>query len=183
MTNPNAGTFVCTVGAPFGSIELHGNAEGLTRIRPTLRFAVGDASPAEPLRLWAECLENYLINGLGPTPEQTEALFAAPGFRALTPFARSVLRAVSTVACGQIVTYGDIARAVGAPDAARAVGGALAANPFPILIPCHRVMSAADVRAIDVTAPATLRGAAYMGEEKLTAVAAWLRMHDFSFAF
>lgn len=181
MTTHCSDNFTCTVSAPFGSIELCANAAGLTRIRPALHYSVSDA-PAEPLEVWAECLENYLMNGVGPTPEMTDALFAAPGMAPLSPFARSVLRAVSAVPCGQIVTYGDIAQAAGAPDAARAVGRILAANPFPILIPCHRVMSAPAVRAIDLTQPATLNGAAYMGEASLTPVAAWLRMHDFSLA-
>jgi methylated-DNA-[protein]-cysteine S-methyltransferase len=40
------------------------------------------------------------------------------------------------------VSYGDIAHGIGKPDAPRAVGAALAENPFPIVVPCHRVLSA-----------------------------------------
>lgn len=43
---------------------------------------------------------------------------------------------------GTTRTYGEIARAVGKPDAARAVGQALGRNPFPIIVPCHRVIGA-----------------------------------------
>ncbi|MDP8254379.1 MAG: MGMT family protein, partial [Candidatus Alcyoniella australis] len=39
-------------------------------------------------------------------------------------------------------TYGDIARDLGRPQAARAVGGALGRNPLPVLVPCHRVLAA-----------------------------------------
>jgi methylated-DNA-[protein]-cysteine S-methyltransferase len=42
---------------------------------------------------------------------------------------------------GRIVTYGEIARRIGKPKAARAVGQALGRNPVPIVIPCHRVIS------------------------------------------
>ncbi len=41
-------------------------------------------------------------------------------------------------------TYGEIARAIGEPDGARAVGQALGRNPFPIIVPCHRVVGAND---------------------------------------
>ncbi len=60
----------------------------------------------------------------------------------LTPFQRRVLRATAAVPYGQVRTYGEIAEAVGAPAAARAVGSALARNPAPLLIPCHRVVRA-----------------------------------------
>jgi methylated-DNA-[protein]-cysteine S-methyltransferase len=43
---------------------------------------------------------------------------------------------------GQTMTYGEIASRLGKPDAARAVGQALGHNPFPIIVPCHRVMGA-----------------------------------------
>jgi len=43
---------------------------------------------------------------------------------------------------GQTLTYGEVAAAIGEPGAARAVGRALGENPYPILIPCHRVLAA-----------------------------------------
>lgn len=51
-----------------------------------------------------------------------------------------VRRAMAAIALGETLTYGEIARAVGAP--AQAVGQACGANPLPILIPCHRVLGA-----------------------------------------
>ncbi|MEP6801736.1 MAG: type II toxin-antitoxin system prevent-host-death family antitoxin [Acidobacteriota bacterium] len=60
-----------------------------------------------------------------------------------TPFARRVLlEATCAIPFGRVRTYGEIARAVGSPAAARAVGGALGANPVPIVVPCHRVVAA-----------------------------------------
>jgi methylated-DNA-[protein]-cysteine S-methyltransferase len=58
----------------------------------------------------------------------------------LTRFQRSVLEATLDVSSGSVTTYGDIARRLGKSRAARAVGQALARNPIPILIPCHRVL-------------------------------------------
>jgi methylated-DNA-[protein]-cysteine S-methyltransferase len=59
---------------------------------------------------------------------------------ALTPFQRSVLIACARIPRGQVRTYSQLARSIGKPHAARAVGGALAKNPLAPLIPCHRVI-------------------------------------------
>ena len=59
-----------------------------------------------------------------------------------TEFDRSVWRALGTVAYGDTVTYGQLARAIGHPRAARAVGAALGRNPLAIVVPCHRVVAA-----------------------------------------
>ena len=55
---------------------------------------------------------------------------------------RRVLDAVSGVPWGRTASYGQIAHRIGAPRAARAVGGALGRNPIGMLIPCHRVIAA-----------------------------------------
>ena len=52
-----------------------------------------------------------------------------------------VLEALLRVGWGQTASYGDIARRIGAPRAARAVGGALGRNPISLLIPCHRIIA------------------------------------------
>ena len=57
-------------------------------------------------------------------------------------FTRRVLKEVSLIPYGNTVTYGEFARRIGSPKAARAVGGAVGANPIPIIIPCHRVVAA-----------------------------------------
>lgn len=56
-------------------------------------------------------------------------------------FDQRVLAVVRDVGWGQIASYGEIARRVGAPRAARAVGGALGRNPIVLLIPCHRIIA------------------------------------------
>jgi methylated-DNA-[protein]-cysteine S-methyltransferase len=61
--------------------------------------------------------------------------------RHLTAFQRTVLKAAQAVPRGQVATYGQIARRIGRPRAARAVGQALGSNPVPIVIPCHRVLA------------------------------------------
>jgi len=59
-----------------------------------------------------------------------------------TPFQLRVWRALTGIPPGATVAYGDIARMIGAPGAARAVAGACAANPVAVLVPCHRVVRA-----------------------------------------
>ncbi len=58
----------------------------------------------------------------------------------LTPLANSVLAACRQIGFGQVLTYSELARKSGQPAAARAVGNALAKNPLPLIIPCHRVI-------------------------------------------
>lgn len=55
---------------------------------------------------------------------------------------RNVLEAVAAIPWGRTASYGEIARQVGAPRAARAVGGAVGRNPISLLVPCHRVIAA-----------------------------------------
>jgi methylated-DNA-[protein]-cysteine S-methyltransferase len=57
-------------------------------------------------------------------------------------FYQSVWHELERIAYGETVTYGDLARVVGKPGAARAVGTANGRNPIPIVIPCHRVVAA-----------------------------------------
>ena len=62
--------------------------------------------------------------------------------RLMAPFARKVLAATARIPFGRVRSYREIAAAVGSPRAARAVGNALASNPVPIVVPCHRVIRA-----------------------------------------
>ncbi len=59
-----------------------------------------------------------------------------------TPFQRAVWAALLNIPYGQTRTYGQIATAIGRPDAARAVGMACGSNPIGLVIPCHRVVGA-----------------------------------------
>jgi methylated-DNA-[protein]-cysteine S-methyltransferase len=59
-----------------------------------------------------------------------------------SPFFRKVWQAAMRIPPGEVRTYGQLAAMVDAPRSARAVGGAMAANPFPLIVPCHRVVAA-----------------------------------------
>ncbi|MBO9709701.1 MAG: methylated-DNA--[protein]-cysteine S-methyltransferase [Caulobacter sp.] len=60
----------------------------------------------------------------------------------VSPFHRRVYEIARAVPPGETITYGEIARAVGEPGAARAIGKAMGENPWPIIVPCHRVLGA-----------------------------------------
>jgi methylated-DNA-[protein]-cysteine S-methyltransferase len=60
----------------------------------------------------------------------------------LTPFQAAVLTACRQLQFGRTTTYGQLAKKLGRPAAARAVANALARNPLPLIIPCHRVLCA-----------------------------------------
>ncbi|MCA8942244.1 MAG: methylated-DNA--[protein]-cysteine S-methyltransferase, partial [Planctomycetes bacterium] len=61
--------------------------------------------------------------------------------RSATPFATAVYDALRRTAPGEVLSYGELAHAAGRPKAARAVGRAMATNPVPLLVPCHRVLA------------------------------------------
>lgn len=57
-------------------------------------------------------------------------------------FDRAVWEELRRIPRGSVETYGEVARSIGKPGAARAVGGACGRNPVPIVVPCHRVVAA-----------------------------------------
>ncbi len=58
----------------------------------------------------------------------------------LTEFQKKVLKEVLKVPLGETITYKELAKRIGNPKAVRAVGKALKENPFPLIIPCHRIV-------------------------------------------
>lgn len=88
--------------------------------------------PGEVLRAYAA--------GAAVRPEDILALPFE--WERLRTFSRIALRELANVPYGALLTYGELAARCGNPNAARAVGSALARNPWPVLIPCHRVVGA-----------------------------------------
>ena len=82
----------------------------------------------------AERLRRYLNGEIDDFPDKLD-------LAGTTDFQQSVWRVVRQIPRGETKSYGWVADQVGLPKAARAVGQALARNPVPIVIPCHRVIS------------------------------------------
>lgn len=119
------------------------------RMRASLqkRFPDADEQPPAPAASDAAAAVVRLLSG---EPEDFSSVEVDLG--ALALFERAVLEETFSIPAGETRTYGDIAKAVGAPGASRAVGRALGANPIPIIVPCHRVL-AADGRSGGFSAP------------------------------
>ena len=88
--------------------------------------------------------------GVVPEADDVDGAWASGGVappldvHGLSAFDARVYEVVRRVPAGQTVTYGEVAVRIGSPGAARAVGGAMARCPFFPLVPCHRVVRAAD---------------------------------------
>ena len=102
---------------------------------------IKEVSPAKPARseeALAICQE--IKDYFKGNPVRTRwGLLDLGGF---TPLQRAVLKATARVPYGQVRSYGEIAAQVGRPKASRFVGTTLSRNPFPIFIPCHRIVRA-----------------------------------------
>lgn len=58
----------------------------------------------------------------------------------VSDFNHKIYHHILLLKCGETTTYGDVAKAIGQPKAAQAVGNALGQNPWPIIVPCHRIL-------------------------------------------
>ncbi len=123
--------------SPVGRLLLAAGSEGLKRVA----FCMGDER-IMPQRDWLPA-----EGQLEETLRQLEAYFdgklrtfdlplAAEG----TAFQKAVWRELLKVPYAETITYGELARRVGNPRAARAVGAANGRNPLAIVVPCHRVI-------------------------------------------
>jgi len=122
--------------SPYGPGWIVFDDEGVSEVvLPGLSAPVPEQvdPPPSAVRLAAELTDYYAG---GPWPRHPELVARAGS----TPFTRAVYQTVAAIPVGRIRTYGDIARQLGRPGAARAVGRAMATNPFPVVIPCHRVV-------------------------------------------
>ena len=78
---------------------------------------------------------------LGKTESFSPVFFEWMNFGNITSLEKRVLCATASIPYGQTASYSDIARAVGRQKAYRFVGNTLAKNPFPVIVPCHRVIN------------------------------------------
>lgn len=139
-TKPGANsslTHYCELESPVGRLLLVGAATGIQGIdfqdspKPTPISPDWIFDP-RPLASLVRQLQEY-FSGRRTT---FEVELAPQG----TPFQRSVWAALQTVPFGTVCSYGDLSRRIGRPQACRAVGQANRANPWPIVVPCHRVI-------------------------------------------
>ncbi|WP_340381003.1 methylated-DNA--[protein]-cysteine S-methyltransferase [Streptomyces sp. SS7] len=138
------------VGTGIGPLLLAATRAGLVNVVFHATDAVRDQALARLAgRLGAEPVEAPDSPLLAEAIRQVDAYFAGErhafelplDWSLISGFNRQVLRELaSEVPYGAVVGYGDLARRVGQPRAAQAVGTAMGANPLPVVVPCHRVV-------------------------------------------
>lgn len=134
-----AATFYTHLETPVGALLLAGSEGALTRIGfPSA------AGPMRPEQCWIADDRPFETarRQLGAYFTGEAILFDLPLAPQGTPFQRAVWHALAAIPHGETRSYGDVARTLGRPGAARAVGAANARNPLPIVLPCHRVIGA-----------------------------------------
>ena len=118
-------------------VQLPEADEGKTRARLLRRFpGVRAASPTPEVR---RALDDIVALLRGDGSDLSDVVL---DMDRVPPFDRSVYEVARTIPPGETLSYGDIAVRLGHRGAAREVGRALAHNPFPIIVPCHRVLAA-----------------------------------------
>ncbi|MCI0688636.1 MAG: methylated-DNA--[protein]-cysteine S-methyltransferase [Sporichthyaceae bacterium] len=130
-----------TLDTQFGRVHVATSPEGLARVylpserRPAGVPATGAIEPSGPVAAVLSELTDYFTG--------VRTAFRVPiDWSVVNGFRAEVLKSLyDRIGWGQVTTYGELATAVGAPDAARAVGEVMASNPIPIVVPCHRVLA------------------------------------------
>jgi methylated-DNA-[protein]-cysteine S-methyltransferase len=123
--------------SPIGKLLLVGSERGLAQIwfeGQTHKAALGDNchEDSSELRDAVRQLRAYFAGEL----ETFDVHLAPEG----TPFQQKVWNELLKIPYGETISYGELARRIGNPNASRAVGLANGTNPIPIIIPCHRVI-------------------------------------------
>lgn len=124
-------------GRGINGVQLPEGSEGAARARMRDRFpgVPEREAPAHARRAIAAIVA--LLNG-----EAADLTTISLDMDRLPPFHQRVYAMARRIPAGETRSYGEVATHIGAPGAARAVGQALRRNPFPIVVPCHRVLAA-----------------------------------------
>jgi methylated-DNA-[protein]-cysteine S-methyltransferase len=118
--------------------KIAANQRGVTRL--ALRRGAGPGSRSELTKSSNDARERAEKELRDYFAGRRMAFSVACDISELSPFTQKVLSAAAKIPYGQVRSYKWLAERLGRPKAARAVGNALARNPLPILIPCHRVV-------------------------------------------
>jgi len=133
-----------SAGGPLRRVWLAASEMGLFRVALNksrgefLSSLGGDIRIAKDDSAWVLPAARQIDEYLKGTRRSFSLRLAIDG---LPPFSRAVIEELRKVPCGNTITYGELACRAGSPGASRAVGNIMAANPLPLVIPCHRVVA------------------------------------------
>lgn len=129
--------FLCRLDSPIGRIELTGDGEHIT----SLAMERAGELPHDDLPERSDELLDRAAVQLDEYFSGDRVDFDLPVKAAGTEFQQAVWARLNTMKFGEVISYGELGRATGRATAGRAVGGAVGANPVPIIVPCHRVLA------------------------------------------
>lgn len=130
-------TACTTIDSPLGEILIAGSERGVSWISFRKSTRPSDIDPSwERGALFLEPAARQLKEYFAGTRREFDLRLDPHG----TEFQKKVWKALCKVPYGKTVSYGEIARMIGAPKSSRAVGAANGANPLPIVVPCHRIV-------------------------------------------
>lgn len=104
----------------------------------SLRRHCGDICWLEDAPAFVTALSKQIQVHLNGNPQRFP--LAILDLDSTSPFFRKIYELTHAIPSGEVRTYGQLAREAGSPGASRAVGQAMARNPFPLVVPCHRVL-------------------------------------------
>jgi methylated-DNA-[protein]-cysteine S-methyltransferase len=119
------------------AVQLPDASEAAMRARLRRRFP--DAAEAPPPASVERAIAGIVTLLDGQTTDLSDV---ALDMERIPPFNRRVYEIARAIPPGSTLSYGEVAARLGDPGEARAVGAALGENPFPIVVPCHRVLAA-----------------------------------------
>lgn len=132
------------VDTPFGPIGVGVTDSGLARVALEASSietaAAGSGQPAAMLDKARRELDEYFAGTRTAFDVPLDWSYHHGESADSAPFRQRVQHALTDINYGEVVTYSQVAEAVGNPGAVRAVGSACATNPLPIIVPCHRVV-------------------------------------------
>lgn len=126
--------------AGLTGVQLPEADEATTRARMAHRFPHSTEEAPPPAVRQAMDAVVALLQGAPKEPQNLSDIVL--DLDGVPPFHQRVYALARRLAPGQTTTYGEMARALGEPGAARAVGQALGSNPFAPVVPCHRILAA-----------------------------------------
>lgn len=122
--------------SPLGRIEIVGDGAAIVALAIERNGALpGQTHPETP-----DPIVDAAVGQLEEYFEGRRHDFDLPVRLSGSTFRRAVWEELRDLTWGQVVSYGELGRATGRERAGRAVGGAVGANPVPIIVPCHRVL-------------------------------------------
>ena len=136
-TTAQAPAYLRRIDSPIGRIEVTSDGEAVT----SLSIERQGHLPWEELPERSTRVLDKAATQLGEYFAGKRKDFDIPVVLSGTEFQQEVWQQLNDVPFGGVLSYGEIGLATGRPTAGRAVGGAVGANPVPIIVPCHRVLA------------------------------------------